>query len=286
METYPEIPQSALNMLNLQNNEAESLTGVKAFSQGISGAALGTTATGIRSALDATSKRELGILRRLAEGINQIGRKIISMNAEFLGDEEIIRITNEEFIAINREDLGGMYDIKLNISTAEADTEKAQELSFMLQTMGNNMPQEMSQIILADIAKLRKMPELSKRIQEYQPQPDPMAQQMQQLEMELLKAKIANESAKAQENQVDVGLKQAKTVTEQAKARGMDSKSDLDDLDFVNKESGVPDANKEEQMKLAHGQEMQKKEFDRLSNLDSKAIDGMSQGANTTYPGL
>jgi len=109
---------------------------------------------------------------------------------------------------------------------------------------------------------------------------------MQQLEMELLKAKIANESAKAQENQVDVGLKQAKTVTEQAKARGMDSKSDLDDLDFVNKESGVPDANKEEQMKLAHGQEMQKKEFDRLSNLDSKAIDGMSQGANTTYPGL
>ena len=286
METYPEIPGSALNMLTLQNNEAESLTGVKAFSSGITGQALGTTATGIRSALDATSKRELGILRRLANGINQIGRKIISMNAEFLGDEEIIRITNEEFVAINREDLGGMYDIKLNISTAEADTEKAQELSFMLQTMGNNMPQEMSQIILADIAKLRKMPELSKRIQEYQPQPDPMAQQMQQLEMELLKAKIANESAKAQENQVDVGLKQAKTVTEQAKARGIDSKSDLDDLDFVNKESGVPDANKEEQMKLAHGQEMQKKEFDRLSNLDSKAIDGMSQGANTTYPGL
>lgn len=286
METYPEIPGSALNMLTLQNNEAESLTGVKAFSSGITGQALGTTATGIRSALDATSKRELGILRRLANGINQMGRKIISMNAEFLGDEEIIRVTNEEFVAINREDLGGMYDIKLNISTAEADTEKAQELSFMLQTMGNNMPPEMSQMVLADIAKLRKMPELSKRIQEYKPQPDPMVQQMKQLEMQLLQAQIANETAKAQENQVDVGLKQAKTQTEQAKARGLHSTSDLNDLDFVNKESGVPDANKEEQMKLAHGQEMQKKEFDRLSNLDSKAIDGMMQGANTNYPGL
>ena len=286
METYPEIPGSALNMLTLQNNEAESLTGVKAFSSGITGQALGTTATGIRSALDATSKRELGILRRLANGINQMGRKIISMNAEFLGDEEIIRVTNEEFVAINREDLGGMYDIKLNISTAEADTEKAQELSFMLQTMGNNMPPEMSQMVLADIAKLRKMPELSKRIQEYKPQPDPMAQQMKELEMQLLQAQIANEQAKAQENQVDVGLKQAKTQTEQAKARGLHSTSDLNDLDFVNKESGVPDANKEEQMKLAHGQEMQKKEFDRLSNLDSKVIDGMMQGANTNYPGL
>jgi len=286
METYPEIPQSALNMLNLQNNEAESLTGVKAFSSGISGQALGTTATGIRSALDATSKRELGILRRLSNGINQIGRKIISMNAEFLGDEEIIRITNEEFVAVSREDLGGNYDIKLNISTAEADTEKAQELSFMLQTMGNNMPPEMSQMVLSDIAKLRKMPELAKKIAEYQPQPDPMAQQKAQLELQLLQAQIANEQAKAQENSVDVGLKQAKTATEQAKARGMHSKSDLDDLDFVNKESGVPDANKEEQMKLAHAQEMQKKEFDRLSNLDDKAMDSMMQGANTTYPGL
>ena len=35
------------------------------------------------------------------------------------------------------------------------------------------MPPEMSQMILADIAKLRKMPDLAKRIEEYQPQPDP-----------------------------------------------------------------------------------------------------------------
>ena len=98
------------------------------------------------------------------------------MNSEFLEDEEIIRITNEEFIAINRNDLGGKYDIKLNISTAEADEQKGSELAFMLQTMGNTMPPEMSQMILADIAKLRKMPDLAKRIAEYQPQPNPLAQ--------------------------------------------------------------------------------------------------------------
>jgi len=278
MEVYPEIPRSAVEVLNMQNNDAESLTGVKAFSQGIAGQALGATATGIRSALDATSKRELGILRRLSNGLNQIGRKIISMNAEFLEDEEIIRITNEEFIAINRNDLGGKYDIKLNISTAEADEQKASELAFMLQTMGNTMPPEMSYMILADIAKLRKMPDLAKRISEYQPQPDPMAEQMHQLEMQMLEAKIRNETAKGAENEVDIGLKTAKTATEQAKARSMHSGSDLSDLDFVEKESGVGNARDQEANDKKHAQNMESKEHDRLSNLDKVAFDALNKG--------
>jgi len=266
METYPEIPGSALNMLNLQNNEAESLTGVKAFSAGITGQALGATATGIRSALDATSKRELGILRRLANGINQIGRKVISMNAEFLSDQEIIRVTNEEFVAINREDLGGMYDIKLNISTAEADNEKAQELSFMLQTMGNNMDPAMSQMILSDIARLRKMPELSKRIKEYQPQPNPMAEQKAQLEMQLLQAQIANEQAKAAENTIDVEYKKAKTATEMAKNRNLNSKSDLEDLNFVEQESGVNRQHEENMKKVDQDHGMDNRFADAIIN--------------------
>jgi len=288
MEVYPEIPRSALEVLNMQNNDAEALTGVKAFTQGISGQALGVTATGIRSALDATSKRELGILRRLSNGLNRIGRKVISMNYEFLEDEEIIRITNEEFIAINRNDLGGMYDIKLNISTAEADEQKGSELAFMLQTMGNTMPPEMSQMILADIAKLRKMPDLAKRIQEYQPQPDPMTQQKAQLELALLQAQVQNETAKGQENTVDVQLKTAKTETEKAKARQMHSGSDLSDLDFVEKESGVASARDMQTADQKHAQNMQskeqdrqarmnEKEHDRLSNLDKAAFDSLTK---------
>ena len=195
------------------------------------------------------------------------------MNSEFLEDEEIVRITNEKFIAINRNDLGGKYDIKLNISTAEADEQKGSELAFMLQTMGNTMPPEMSQMILADIAKLRKMPDLAKRIQEYQPQPDPMAQQKMQLEMALLQAQVANETAKGRENEVDVALKTAKTQTEQAKARGMHSGADLTDLDFVDKESGNKDARESaiEDRKQAHN--LENKEFDRQVNLDNKQLD-------------
>tara|TARA_Y100001936_G_scaffold86957_1_gene85272 strand:- start:22988 stop:25084 length:2097 start_codon:yes stop_codon:yes gene_type:complete len=277
MEVYPEIPRSALEILNMQNNDAEALTGVKAFTQGISGQALGVTATGIRSALDATSKRELGILRRLSNGLNQIGRKIISMNAEFLDDEEMIRITNEKFVAINRNDLGGKYDIKLNISTAEADEQKGSELAFMLQTMGNTMPPEMSQMILADIAKLRKMPDLAKRIAEYKPQPNPLVEQKQQLEIALLQAQVQNESAKGQENMVDVQLKSAKTETELAKARQMQSGADLSDLDFVERESGVKEARELDFEDAKHERAMEAKEHDRMSGLDKAAFDSLTK---------
>lgn len=279
-ETYPEIPRSALEVLNMQNNEAEALTGVKAFTNGISGQALGNTATGVRSALDATSKRELGILRRLAKGITQIGRKIISMNAEFLEDEEIIRITNDQVVAIDRNDLGGDYDIRLTISTAEADEQKAAELAFMLQTVGNNLPFEMSQLILADISKLRKMPELAKKIEEYAPQPDPMAQQEQMLRLQLLQAQIQNEMAKAAENGVDVDLKRAKTYNEMAKARSTNSKADLDDLSFVEQESGVNRAHEERMEDRRHANNMEGNEHRRLSDLDKVAMQALTKPTN------
>lgn len=239
MGVYPEIPRSAIELITMQSNEAESLTGVKAFNSGITGNALGDSVGGIRSALDATAKRELGILRRLANGVIQIGRKIISMNQEFLDDETILRITDDEFVTISRDDLAGEFDITLSISTPEADAAKAQGLEFMLQTMGNSLPFEFSQIILADIARLKKMPELSKRIEEYQVQPDPLEEKRAQLEIALLEAQVFNEQAKGQENAVDVKLKSAKTETEIAKARGLHSSSDKQDLDFIEQESGV-----------------------------------------------
>ncbi len=274
---YPEIPRSALEVLTMQHNDAEALTGVKSFSQGISGQALGSTATGIRSALDATSKRELGILRRFSNGFTQIGRKIISMNSEFLDDEEIIRITNEDLVTINRNDLGGEYDIKLTISTAEADEQKASELSFMLQTTGNTLPFPMTQMLLSDMAKLRKMPDLAQRIIEFEPQPDPLEQKRAELEIALLQAQVANETAKGRENEVDVGLKTAKTAVEKAKARSMHSGADITDLDFLEKESGVDNARDQAAEDLKHARTMESKEHDRLKELDKIALTGLNK---------
>jgi hypothetical protein len=252
--TYPEIPASAYNMLNIHLADAESLVGVKAFSSsGISGAALGDVASGVRGALDAASKREMGILRRLAAGVIKVGRKIISMNSEWLSDEEVIRITDKEFVPVRRDDLAGNFDLSLSISTAEEDDNKAKELAFMLQTMGNNLAQEMSRMILADIARLRKMPKLADKIESYQPQPDPIAQQKAMMEIQVLRAQVLKDTALAKKHgteadaiaaeaiteQVNTILTMAKVDTEKAKARNLMSDSDIKDLNYVEQESGV-----------------------------------------------
>ena len=239
MTKMPEVPRSALEIIQFMSNEAEALTGIKAFSQGLQSQALGDSVGGIRSALDATSKRELGILRRLADGLKDIGKKIIAMNSVWLDDEEIIRITDDDFVAIKRSDLAGNFDLVVDISTAEADNQKASELSFMLQTLGNSVPFDITKMILCKIADLRKLPDLAKAIEEFQPQPDPLQQEAVQLQNEMLKAQITNEQAKGAENQTDVELKRAKTQTELAKAKVASASADMTNLNFLEQSSGL-----------------------------------------------
>jgi hypothetical protein len=236
---FEEIPQSAQLMLALQNQDAESLTGIKTYSDGVNSASLGEVAAGIRGALDAASKRELAILRRLVNGVVQIGRKIISMNAQLLSEKEVVRVTNEQFVEIRRDDLPGNFDLELTISTAEEDNAKAGELAFMLQTVGPNTDPGVTFMIMADIARLRKMPELAHKLENYQPQPDPMQQRIQQLEMLKLETEIKVMLGKVDESQAAAILDQAKALTEQAKARQLGSSADKQDLDFVEQESGV-----------------------------------------------
>lgn len=262
MFKFPEIPNSAPMMLQLQNQEAESLTGVRAFAGGISGEGLGEVAAGIRGALDAASKRELGILRRLSEGLKRIARRIIAMNGEWLSEEEVIRVTDEEFEAINREDLAGKFDLVLDITTAEADNAKAQELAFMLQTSGSYLDQAMSLKILAEIARLRKMPALAKEIESYQPQPDPLEVEKAQLEIELLKMQIAEVESKTAENYANANYDQSRVESEAAKADKLRSEADLNKLDFVETETGT----KQER-------ELQKQGEQARANMKLKAVE-------------
>lgn len=233
--TYPEIPNSALTMLQLQNQEAEALTGVKAFSGGLSGNAYGDVAAGIRGILDAASKREMAILRRLAAGMEQIGRKVLAMNAQFMSEQEVIQITNEEFVAITREAIQGEHNLKVDISTPDIDEAKAQDLGFMLQTMGASLPFEITQQILSEIARLKRMPHLARMITDFKPQPNPLEQKKQELELAKLQAEINEENARAM-------LAEAKAIEAQAKARALTSQADKTDLDFVEQETGTTHA--------------------------------------------
>lgn len=271
MQTFPEIPNSAMQMIDLLNTDAESLTGVMAFNTGISGQALGNTATGVRGALDSASKRELGILRRLSQGIEQIGRKIIAMNSEFLTDEEVIRVTNREFRTIKKDDLAGDYDLRVNISTAESDNQKIEKLAFMMQTGQQSMDPEEAKLVRAEIYKLQKMPDLADKVLSYQPQPDPMTQKLRELEIRKLEtdieknqADIADKYARAGENKIDAELKAAKVDEIKANTRVKHSTADQQDQEFLQKDLGM---DKQHEMNMENLKGQQTMEQSALNHL-------------------
>jgi hypothetical protein len=234
---FPEIPQTSMLMVQAMNNDAESLSGVKAFSGGVSGEAYGDVAAGIRGVLDATSKREMGILRRLANGVKKIGDKIIAMNGAFLSEQEVVRVTNEEFVTVNREDLAGNFDLIVDISTAEVDNKKSQDLAFMLQTIGPNAGWELVQIILVQIAKLMRMPDLAHTLKNFQPQPDPLDQALKQLQVQMVQEQIK-----------ELQTKQALNIAKAAESR---TQADQNNLDTVEQETGTKHAR---DMELMGGQ--------------------------------
>lgn len=201
--SFNELPQSVIGYMQMLNSDAESLTGVKSFSGGLSGNAYGNVAAGVQGMIDAATKRETAILRRLAYGISEVGNKIIAMNAVFLSDKEIIRVTNKEFIEIKREDIKGNFDLKVDINTVEMDQNKAQDLGFMLQTIGPNIDPAITFKILAEIASLKRMPALAEELRNYRPQPDPIEEQKRQLEVQEDAAKIDFINARTEKLQAE-----------------------------------------------------------------------------------
>lgn len=233
--TFPEIPASALNLLTIQNQEAEAISGTKSFSGGLSGEAYGDVAAGIRGVLDASSKREMAILRRVAKGVADLGMKTVLMNGLWLSEKEVIRITNEEFVEVFLEDLQGNFDLEVDISTAEIDNAKANDLGFMLQTIGPNIDPLITVQLIADIADLKRMPDLANRLRKWKPEPTPQEQELMQLEIEEKRKQVEKLDSEIQLNQ--------------AKAQREMSQADKTNLDYVEQETGTVHAREMEKQK-------------------------------------
>jgi hypothetical protein len=247
------IDGTVFNMISMQNAEAESLSGTKAFSTGISGQTFGSVATGVRSAMDAVSKRELSILRRISDLLfKDMARMTIAMNQSYLDDEEIIRITNK-FVTIRRDDLAGEFDLIIEVSTPERDNETAQDLGMILQTNAASMDPKLANMVMAKIMDLKKQPDLAEYFRTYEPQPDPVAEQIKQLELE--NATLVNEKLKKDieegdskiherisrviENETDVKNKESQRLLREAQTRKLESESDMIDKKFVDEQTGA-----------------------------------------------
>ena len=232
MHTANEVPASIMGLLQQHYAEAEAATGVKAFQQGIDGNAYGQVVQGMSQAITAMTQRESDILFRLSQGLKEVGNKIVAMNAIWLSEEETIAITQNEFQTIRREDLAGDFYLDVSVKSNSESEGKAQQLTFLMQTLGNNIPFDLTKIFLVEISRLYNLDTITNLIQKYEPQPDPIEQQRVQTEMAEAEARVAKLRAEeeyflARSNFIQAQMGQVQADTDQR------------NLDFLEQKEGI-----------------------------------------------
>lgn len=236
--TFTPIPQSSFSLLDYITREGEGLTGIGSY--GVQQSVDGTKSNNATAkVLDAGNLRKLHIVRNIAENlIKPLLRKWLSYDAKLLG-ETTIRMAGGDFQLVRPDDLYGDIDINLAISTSEDNAVRAQELSFLLQTIGPAEDPNIRKMIMADIARLYKMNDLADRIENYQPAPDPYQQAIQELTIQKLQAEIQELQTGSGRMQIDAELKKSKIETEFAKARNLGAKSNNEALRYYNDRQGI-----------------------------------------------
>ena len=229
-DEYHNIGQTPLEMLQILENDNESLSGVT--KNAIGERTPNLSATQANQIESATQRRMLDIVRNIAENlVKPVLRKWLAYDMEFMSPQEFIYITGEEPIIVDKQDLDGSVHLEMQVTTQAVDDQKAKQLAFLLQTSQQSQDPEITKMLYVKLLKLNKMFEEAKALEEYQPKPDPTQQQTVQLQLAKLQTEIENLKVKALENQADIKLKLAK-------AKEIGSKADLNDLDYVDKATG------------------------------------------------
>ena len=191
------------------------------------------------------------------------------MNAMLLTEDDVIRLTNDIYIPVDPDNLNGDFDLKIDISTAEEDAAKVQDLAFLLQTGQGSFPFDFTKKILAEIARLKKLPDLAKFIESYTPEPDPVEQQKAQLElrkMELenmkIEAEIAEIANKARVNDAEVEVRNQR-------AGKLQSDTDNGNLKFFRSSEGIDHQENIDKIAANARAQREKADSDHLNSMDT-----------------
>jgi len=132
---------------------------------------------------------------------------------------------------LDKSQVSGDINIEMNINLDAMNSQKLQQINMLLQqsqTLGQAVPPMVIPLLVAEIFEGFGKYEYAKQIREYQPEPDPVQQQMQQLELQKLQMEIAKLQAETE-------LAQAKAVESESKAVESQSRADNTDMDTINK---------------------------------------------------
>ena len=126
----------------------------------------------------------------------------------------------------------------------------------MLQTVGPKVDFNITKKVMAEVARLRKMPELAHDIANFEPQPDPLA--------------IAEAEAKVRKLEAEIATEEAKREYYLAQTKLLGAKADQQALDTVEQGTGTK-----------HVRDMAKQEAQGESNQDLTITKGLLDQGRT-----
>lgn len=235
---FPVVSSSVITLMQYANNDSDAMTGVQAFSEGVNSNSMGNVVAGMQGAISAAAKRESAILHRIAQGFTELAYFFIELNGMFLTDTDIIRLTSKEFQQVDPENLSGDFDLVLDIASAEADAANIANLSMLLQVGQTSLPFEFTKRILSSIARLARLSDLEQFIEEYQPEPDPVQEQKNQLELALLEAEVAEQQAKVDLARAEAAVKWNEAGVRVARAESITADTDKKNIENYKTISG------------------------------------------------
>lgn len=140
----------------------------------------------------------------------------MQLNVLYLDSDKIIQLAGVEGLAIKAAS-NPSIDVKLDITNQTDDSIKAQEISFMLQTLGQSMPPQLVKLTLMEIAELRNLNRFRNTLDNFEiapPEPTQDELEIAALQKELLRAQIAATQGNANKSNSAADLDRVKATTQ------------------------------------------------------------------------
>jgi|GEM_PF-3567265 len=218
--SYNSIPQASFQVYSMQDQEIEHLTGLSRHLEGIDDATIGRTSSGISQTMTAAQRHLVITVQIISNLYKKMFNKWHKYNQVFLDEGQLVEIAGS-LVELAKRDIAGEHTVEVTVNVDSLNQQKVQQINMLLQqgqSLGDRVPPQVFPMLVAEIFTSFGKEEIAEQIRAYQPQPDPFAEQMKQLELmkaqleiKKLEAEVAMTMSKADNTQAQAEHHRAKT---------------------------------------------------------------------------
>jgi hypothetical protein len=201
---YNQIPPSIFNIYSMLDSEVAQLTGVSQNTIGSVSPTIGRTAGGVNSVITTAQSSTRIVVLAIANMYKDMFNKWQKYNSVFLEKEQEFLIAGN-LASVEREEITSAsgYNVEININLEADNQNKLQQINMFLQQaqyFRGDIPPETIKLLVSELFTCLGKYEEAQGIIEWQPQPTPQQQALEQIQIETAAANLDLLKAQAEEH--------------------------------------------------------------------------------------